>query len=133
MRFLALDWGTVRVGVAVSDPDGKIAFPFERSLKSSEAINEIKKICGELEIDKILLGIPKTLSGGSSASTDKAQSFKKKIELEVGIPVDMLDERFSSIHASKLLKQQGIDTKNQKQILDNVAAQVMLQEFLNKK
>ena len=131
MRYLALDWGTVRVGAAVSDPEGKIAFPMEHILETKNSIEEIKKLATELQVEKILIGLPTNLSGESTASTDKTLRFIEKIKVETGLPVESFDERFSSIGAGKVLSTSGMKEKDQREIKDNIAAQLMLQQYLD--
>ena len=131
MRILAIDWGTVRVGLAISDPDGKIAFPLSQPAQAATAIEEIKKIADENQVEKIIIGIPYSLDGKENESTAKTRAFLKKLNESVPIPKEVLDERFSSVAAEKLL----IDSsqKEQRQIKDNVAAQQMLQSYLDNK
>ena len=132
MRILALDWGTVRVGGAVSDPDGKISFPLEKFIESKNAFAEIKKLVSDLGVEKILIGKPKTLEGKISKSTELAENFAQKLK-ELNLPIESVDERLSSIGASKTLSSQGIKKKNQKELTDNLAAQQMLQTYLDNK
>lgn len=131
MRILALDWGEVRIGAAVSDPDGKIAFPFGHFIESKNAIAEIKKIILDLRVDKVLIGLPKGLAGQSTESTRKASEFIQDLKNKIAQPVETLDERFSSIAAGKTLSDQGVSEKDQRGIKDNIAAQIMLQQYLD--
>lgn len=131
MRILALDWGGSRIGVAISDEEGKIAFPLEKYLKPSEVIMELKKMTTELSVEKILIGLPVSLAGNSTESTGQAQRFIEKVRTEVGLPVEEIDERLSSVAASKTLSSQGVKQKDQRGMTDNVAAQIMLQQYLD--
>lgn len=133
MRYLALDWGTVRVGAAVSDPDGKIAFPLEKHIESKNAVEEIKKIIDELQVEKVLIGLPKGLAGQDTQSTASTQEFIEALKSKIGQPIEILDERFSSVAAGKALASQGISEKDQRGIKDNIAAQIMLQQYLDTK
>ena len=133
MRILALDWGQVRVGAAVSDESGKIAFPLEKFIESKNAIGEIKKIIDELKVEKILVGHPKSLSGSESQSSKQVSEFVANLKTEVQIPLEMFDERFSSVAAGKTLQEQGMPEKKQRKIKDNIAAQLMLQQYLDTK
>ncbi len=133
MRLLGLDWGTVRIGVAISDPDGKIAFPLDRPVDAKGAAEEIKKICLEQQVEKIIMGNPKTLEGIEGASSEKVATFKKELLDTIGLPIELLDERLTSVEAGKILTTQGLNTKKQKEILDNIAAQLMLQQYINNK
>ncbi len=133
MRTLALDWGTVRIGAAVSDPDGKIAFPLDKFIESKNGVAEIKKIVDELEVEKILLGQPKNLSGGDTQTTDLVEKFRQDLGLEVPCPIEYIDERFSSVGAAKTLGNQGLKEKSQRGLVDNLAAQQLLQSYLDAK
>lgn len=131
MRILALDWGEVRIGAAVSDPSGKIAFALEKVIDSKRAVDEIKKIIAETNTESIVLGLPKNLASEEGKSARKLKLFADKLFASVGIPIILVDERFSTVQADKLLKSQGLSEKQQRPIKDNIAAQVMLQQYLD--
>lgn len=131
MRILALDWGTVRVGAAISDPGGQFAFPLDQFFESKTAIEEIKQIIKEQEVEKVLVGLPKGLKGQDTESTDKAGEFIKNLQSQIDQPVEVLDERFSSVAAGKALSAQGLSQKAQRDMKDNMAAQLMLQQYLD--
>lgn len=134
MRVLALDWGTVRIGAAISDVDGRIAFPLQKPIDSKIAIEEIKKIIDESEVRLILLGLPKNLAGQESASAKKLKIFANKLFGAVeGVSIKLIDERFTSVEAGKLLQGQGLSEKQGRAIKDNVAAQIILQQYLDTK
>ncbi|OGE83569.1 MAG: hypothetical protein A3B10_03260 [Candidatus Doudnabacteria bacterium RIFCSPLOWO2_01_FULL_44_21] len=131
MRILALDWGTVRVGAAVSDPDGKIAFPLDRFIDKQSADEEIKKIIQELEVAKIVIGLPKGLNGQETESSKLALQFIENLKEKIAQPIEILDERFTTIAATKSLANQGISEKEQRGLRDNLSAQIMLQQYLD--
>lgn len=133
MRILALDWGSVRIGVAISDPGGTIAFPFEKFIDTKEALLEIKKIVDEKEVEGILIGLPKSLSGQSSQSSKSVEEFVAKLQELVSCPIQYFDERLSSVGAGKTLTDQGLSSAQQRGLVDNLAAQQMLQQYLDKK
>ena len=133
MRVLALDWGTVRIGVAISDPDGKIAFPLDQSIENKNAILEIKKVIEEKEVGKILIGLPKSLSGGTNKSTESVEQFLSKLQEHIICPIEYIDERLSTVGASKILTEQGVSQKEQRGLIDNLTAQQMLQQYLDVK
>ena len=129
MRVLALDWGTVRIGGAVSDEEGKIAFAIDKPFAELE---EIKSFCAEKNVEKIIIGIPLSLEGRETESTRAAQKFKQQLNEALGIPIDEVDERFSSQSAERQLSESGLSSKKQRTIKDNSAAQIMLQNYLDK-
>jgi len=131
VRVLALDWGEVRIGAAISDPTGEIAFPFEKFLDNKTGIEEIKKIVAEQDVKKIIIGRPTNLAGQEGVSSKKVELFASKIEKEVGFPVEFVDERFTSVQAGKMLSADGVSEQKQRAVKDNIAAQIMLQQYLN--
>ncbi|HEV8601256.1 MAG TPA: Holliday junction resolvase RuvX [Patescibacteria group bacterium] len=133
MRILALDWGTKRVGLAVSDEGGKIAFALDKPIDSKGAISEIKQLVQKLEVGLILIGLPKNLKGEEASSAKKLKSFADDLLKAIGIPLNFIDERFTSVEAGKKLDEQGIREKDQRGIKDNIAAQLMLQQYLDTK
>ena len=133
MRILALDWGQVRVGAAVSDPDGRIAFPLDKFIENESASDEIKKIIIDLKVEKIVIGLPKTLAGEPGASAEKVKAFVDNIQGQVSCKFEFLDERFTSVEAGKILSDAGVDEKKQRLIKDNIAAQIMLQQYLDQR
>lgn len=135
MRILALDWGEIRIGAAISDEDARIAFPLKDAILSGKnAISEIKKIVDESEVRLVLLGLPKTLSGKEGASAKKLHAFAHDLsESLYHVPIKLIDERFTSVEAGKLLKEQGLSEKKQRNIKDNIAAQIILQQYLDTK
>jgi putative Holliday junction resolvase len=133
MRILALDWGEVRVGAAVSDPDGKIAFPLDKNIDARNAVTEIKKIVQELRVEKIIVGMPKSLAGEQSLSSQKVENFVQSLKKNVPCDFETVDERFTSVEAGKKLTSMGFSEQQQRSIKDNVAAQIMLQQYLDTK
>ncbi len=132
MRILALDWGDVRVGGAISDPEGKIAFPLEKVLDAKVAPDEIRKIVSDLEVEKIIIGFPKNLSGNENESSQKVKDFADKLK-KIGCEIEFVDERFTSVEAGNKLSDSGMNQQKQRLIKDNIAAQIMLQQYLEKK
>jgi len=133
VRILALDWGSVRIGAAISDPDGRIAFPVDKFIPPASALQEIKSLVEELKVELILIGFPKTLAGQEGSSSKKVEEFMHAIKAEVDCPVDLIDERFSSVQAGSLLSESGINQKEQRALKDNIAAQIILQQYLDTK
>ena len=131
MRILSLDWGEVRIGGAYSDEEEKFAFTLKKPLDAKTAVSEIKKIVEERKVEKLLIGNPKSLSGEKSLSSQKVLRFIEKLKKEITVPIEMFDERFSTVAASKMLKDQGFSEKKQRQMKDNLVAQIMLQTYLD--
>ena len=122
MRILAIDYGTKRIGLAVSDESQTLAREFN-ILSPKKFWQEIKKIILENEIIKIVLGLPLGLSGGETQKTKEVYEFKNKLSNLVNLPIELIDERFSSSMAKNLPG----GSRN----IDSLAAQIILQNYLN--
>jgi putative Holliday junction resolvase len=131
MRVLALDWGEVRIGAAVSDEGGQFAFALKQVIDAKKAMPEIKKIIEESQVKKIILGLPKNLAGEEGLSAQKLRKFADQLFAETQVPISLVDERFTTMAATKQLRESGMKEKNQRQIKDNIAAQIMLQQYLD--
>ena len=133
MRILALDWGTKRIGAAISDEEEKIAFPLEQTVETKNAVSEIKDIVSKYGVGLVLLGLPRNQSGQEGSSAKFLREFADNLAAATGKPITYIDERFTTVQATKLLRQQGLSEKKQRLIKDNIAAQVILQSYLDAK
>lgn len=133
MRYLALDWGSKRVGGAVSDPDGRIAFALDKFFDRKRAVSAIKTIIRDLSVEALLVGLPRSLEGKDTASTQAAREFGAALQQQTGLSVEFCDERLSSVSAGKALQAQGYNAREQRSLADNLAAQQMLQRYLDTK
>ena len=124
MRVLALDYGAARCGVAVSDPTGTLATPLEPVLKpgTKKGLQRLAELTRELEVERIVIGLPVSLGGGDSAQTRETRHFADRLAAAVAVPVELYDERFTTS-----LAQQAGGTAS----LDSRAASVLLDEWLN--
>ena len=124
MRVLALDYGSARCGVAVSDPTGTLATPLEPVLKpaTKRGFAEVVKRVAELEAERVIVGLPLSLSGGDSAQTKETRAFADRLENALEVPVELYDERFTT---SLALQAGGSGS------LDSRAAAVLLDEWLH--
>ena len=132
-RILGIDHGERRVGLAISDPMGIIAKPFrilDREI-TPDYISEILNIAAAHNIHKIVVGLPLTLKGGNSSQTKVVQAFSEKLRQRGKISVIHIDERLSSVAAERSLKEQGIKTGHAKGRVDETAAAIILQEYLD--
>ena len=123
MRVLALDYGSARCGVAVSDPTGTLATPLEPVLRPStkKGFAAVRALVASLEAERVVLGLPLSLSGGDSAQTVETRAFAERLSAAVAVPVELYDERFTT---SLALQAGG------KGSLDSRAAAVLLEEWL---
>jgi putative Holliday junction resolvase len=131
-RIAAVDFGTVRIGVAITDPQQKIASPldlYHRRGKEEDA----SYFCRLAEYEQIVLwviGLPVHLSGSESQKSAEARKFGVWLEEKTGIPVTYFDERFTTQFADDLLKEGALTNKKRKQRIDKIAAQIILSSFL---
>jgi putative Holliday junction resolvase len=124
LRALALDYGSARCGVAVSDPTGTLASPREPVLRpgSKRGFQQIVSLVTELQAEHVVVGLPLSLSGGDSAQTTETRAFAAKLAAAVDVGVELYDERFTT----SLAAQAGGTTS-----LDSRAAAVLLDEWLH--
>ena len=134
-RFLAIDFGEKRVGLALSDPTKIIAKPFKSISYTSQddLINKISLIIEEQNVEKIILGLPKGLKGQKTDQTNQVLKFYSLIKNKIDTPIFMEDERLSSVSAKKSLILQNIKTGYNKALIDETAAAIFLQSYLDRK
>ena len=127
-RRIAFDFGDVRIGVAVSDPDSILATPLV-TLKSSDKnlAKEVAKIFNEIEPVAVYLGRPAHLSGQDGAATEKALHFAELLRGLIQIPIELIDERMSSVSAARQLREAGRSAKSSRDFIDMAAAVAILE------
>lgn len=128
---LGVDVGTVRVGVARSDPDGVLATPVETVARSSDAVARVVALGGEHAAIELLVGLPLNLRGDDTASTADARSFAAALAAASDIPVRLVDERLSTVSAHALLRGAGRTQRESRSMVDQVAAVILLQQALD--
>jgi putative Holliday junction resolvase len=133
-RILALDVGEARTGVAVSDPLGMIASPLTTiQVESAEAdIAEVKRIAEEQEAVRIVVGVPLNQHGEVGPQAEKVLAFVASLREAVSVEVDIIDERFSTVVAHQALGASGVKSKKRKGVIDQAAAQQILQLYLDR-
>ena len=130
-RRIAFDYGDVRTGVALCDPDGILASPLCVLQTQSKAfLEEVAALLKEHEPIHIYIGKPLHMSGNSGASAEKAQSFVSLLQTMTDIPIAMVDERLSTVSAQKKLKDSGVSIKDSKSLIDAMAAVAILEQGL---
>ncbi|MDP9392598.1 MAG: Holliday junction resolvase RuvX [Actinomycetota bacterium] len=133
-RVLGVDVGTVRVGVALSDPTGTIASPLEtlRRAKNGSDLDRLAALVVEHEVAEVVVGEPRHLSGASGASARDASAYSEALAGRIAdVPVYLIDERLSTVTAAGHLREGGIDSRQQRSVIDQAAAVVILQQFLD--
>ena len=130
-RRIAFDYGDVRIGVAISDPDSILASPLTTlSSGDPKLFTQISELFAEYEPISIYVGEPLNLSGQTSSSAQKAAAFAEKIHAEFSIPVVMIDERLSSTAAANAMRQSGVNAKDSRSRIDMAAAVAILEQGL---
>jgi putative pre-16S rRNA nuclease len=133
MRILALDHGTKRIGVAVSDETKTIAQPLEYipAEPFAEFLARLKKILAEKEIDLIILGLPRNMDGSYGPAAQKVETFAAALKAAVMIPIKLWDERLTSSQANKILIHAKVRRDKRKEKVDKMAAAILLQSYLD--
>lgn len=130
-RRIAFDYGDVRTGVALCDPDGILASPLCVLQTQSKAfLEEVAALLKEHEPIHIYIGKPLHMSGDSGESAEMAQSFVSLLQTMTDIPIAMVDERLSTVSAQKKLKDAGVSMKDSKSLIDAMAAVAILEQGL---
>jgi putative Holliday junction resolvase len=134
-RVMGIDFGTRHIGVAVSDELRVIARGIETVNWNGEdpewALNRICEIIKEMDVKAIVLGRPARTDGTRSETQDKAEAFGKSLADRCGIEPVFKDERYTTVLASRYLHESNIKAKKQKKVIDQVAAEIILQDYLN--
>ena len=133
MRILALDHGTKRIGVAVSDELKTIAQPLEFILAEPFAgfLTRLKDIIREKEVESILVGLPRNMDGSYGPAALKVREFIAALRDAVTVPIQTWDERLTSAQAQRFLIQGGVRRDKRKQKVDKTAAAILLQSYLD--
>lgn len=131
-RVLAVDHGTRRVGLAISDPLRLTASPFE-VVPVEDAVERIRQIVVEHAVVEIVVGLPVTLSGAEGHSARLAREFASRLAPEVGVPLTLVDERFTTTTAERAMLEAGVKRRKRRQSRDKVAATVILRSFLDRR
>lgn len=134
-RILGLDIGTKRIGTAISDPLAITAQPLKVILRSSEnkAIEEIKKICNEYNVETIVAGLPKNMDGSLGFQAEDVLIFVEKITKVTGLNVKLEDERLTSKLAERVLVEQNKKPSKNRGLIDITSAILILQQYLDKR
>lgn len=135
-RRLGIDVGTVRIGVAVSDPDCILATPVEtvRRDRGDGHLRRLATLVGELDIVEIVIGLPRTLADRAGASADDAVALAAAVAGRVGsVPVRLADERLTTVSATRSLREAGVRARQQRGMIDQAAAVAILQGWLDQR
>ena len=134
MRTLGIDFGEKRVGLAISDPEGRVAVPLETVGRTSDAavVAAIAELARREGVERLVVGEPVGLDGVRGAAAERARRFAAKLGAATGLPCEMVDEALTSVEAEARLRAAGVDPRRQPGRVDAVAAQILLQEALDR-
>ena len=133
MRVLAIDHGTKRMGIALSDPSGTVATPLEYIPAEPFApfLARLKELIREKEVELILVGMPRNMDGSYGPAAAKVQEFVAVLKENAAVPIQTWDERLTSAQANRFLLQADVRRKDRKEKVDKAAAAILLQSFLD--
>lgn len=134
MRAAAVDYGTVRVGLAVGDELGLLAHPrpFLDGKNVEGVVRELAALAEAEQIGVFLVGLPKSLDGHEGMAARRARRFARRLSEATSARVVLVDERLSTREASQRLREQGLDTRKQRDRIDSAAAAILLQSWLDR-
>ncbi len=132
MRLLGLDIGDQRIGVALSDPLGFTAQPLavlqRKNLAADLAV--LQALVKQHDVKAVVVGLPLTLRGEQGIQAQKAKSFSDALRRRLNVPVIPVDERLTTVQGQRALRESGASVRTRKQVIDQVAAQLILQHYL---
>jgi len=133
-RIVGIDFGTVRIGVAISDPERIIASPYENYQRRGEPADRrwFEQLARDERVARFVVGLPVHLDGRESAKSTEARAFGKWLHEVTGVDVVYFDERFTTREAELLLAEAQLTKKKRKERLDKLAAQILLTAYLEK-
>ncbi|MFZ4775417.1 MAG: Holliday junction resolvase RuvX [Terrimicrobiaceae bacterium] len=131
-RVLGIDPGDARIGIAISDDLGMLAHPLETiQVKSGRVVARILEIIREKGIEAIVVGMPRNMDGSFGPAAQKSREFIEALKLETACPIIAWDERWTTVSAQRSLHEAGKKARDQKAMIDQVAAQILLQSWLD--
>lgn len=131
-RIMAVDLGAARTGVAVSDELGMLAQPWKTLPGGEASLEAVAAASGELAPARILVGLPRNMDGTYGPAAEAARDFADRLRARVPCPVDLWDERLTTVAAQRSLRESGRKARDQRGVIDQVAAQILLQSWLDR-
>ena len=134
MSILALDYGTKRIGVAVSDATRSLArpLPFLPAEPFGKLVKDLKALLTEHKIETIVVGMPRNMDGSYGEASQKVRAFIAHLARTILIPIQTIDERLSTVQAGRYLHEAGHKAKDQRTKIDSASAAVLLQAYLDR-
>ena len=132
-KVLGLDYGERRIGVAMSDPLCLTAQPHSVLDRTADWAEDLRRICIDAGIVKIVVGLPLSLRGEEGVAAERARDFGRMVADITGLDVEFIDERFTTVQAEQALLDAGLRRRQRRDVRDKVAAAVMLQGYLDRR
>ncbi len=138
-RRVGIDVGSVRVGVAASDPSALLATPVRTVARDQDQqatvpadLEEVAAIVAELAAVEVVVGLPRTLAGAEGAAAEAARTYAGRLSVRIApVPVRLVDERLTTVDAHRNLRESGVDGRRQRSVIDQAAAVLILQAALD--
>ncbi|MCL6598243.1 MAG: Holliday junction resolvase RuvX [Alicyclobacillus macrosporangiidus] len=133
MRTLGVDYGSARIGLAISDPTGLLAQSLTVLARESDdqAARAIREMAREHGVEEIVVGYPRHMNGSAGGRAAQCEAFAERLREETGLPVVLYDERLTTVAAERMLIAADVSRRRRKQVIDSVAATVLLQGYLD--
>lgn len=135
MRYLGLDYGSRTVGVSITDELGitvqnleTITRREEKKLRST--ISRLREITAEYQVAEIVLGLPLNMDGTEGERAERTRAFKELLEKKLSLPVHLISEQLTTVEADEVLEASGVPKKDRKKVIDQIAANLILQDYL---
>lgn len=134
MKCLGMDLGTKTLGLATSDRLGLIASPYKtiRYDDLDSLICDVLKIIEDEHIEKLVLGYPKNMNNSLGFAVERTNEFKEKLATKTDLPIELIDERLSTVEAENILISSDVSRKSRKKVIDSIAASIILDTYLRR-
>ncbi|MEO8824883.1 MAG: Holliday junction resolvase RuvX [Chthoniobacterales bacterium] len=131
-RVLGVDHGEARMGVALSDEAGFMAHALETiHVKTTNALNRLTELAQKHDVANIIIGLPRNMDGSYGPAAEKVRAFAEQLKGQISTPVILWDERMTTLQAQRALHDAGRNVKNSREVIDQVAAQTILQSWMD--
>jgi len=130
-RILAIDHGDRRFGLAISDPDGSIAFALEVVEGEAALLEMLPGLLDDRAVERVVLGLPLNMDGTMGPRVALVLEFRKRLEDLLAVEVEVWDERLTTVEAERSLREAGCSPRQRRRVVDKVAAQILLQSYLD--
>jgi putative Holliday junction resolvase len=134
-RKMGIDYGSVRIGIAISDPLGITARGIEtirwNGIDMDWAVARIAELCALHRVETVIVGLPRRTDGKESPSEQNAKILAKRIEETAHVDVILRDERYTTVLANRIMQETGVRQSKKRAVVDQIAAEIILQDYLN--